>query len=149
MKKALLVVMAVFMCAGISVSWVGKKAYAGTESGATAGNVTQKARETGETAARYAAQKKNEYQQKVKAELQAFKKKLHEMRGKAARLKGRTRTEFDRTVNRLREKRRAISKELDNLKARSGKAWEDLKVKTDHAMRDLKRAYDRAASRFR
>jgi TolA-binding protein len=149
MKKIFVVVVAVFLCGVVSGSWGGDKEPVEPKSSVLAGDVEQKAKETGEAATQYAEQKKSEYQQKVETELREFNKKLDEMKEKAADLKGHARTEFDRIMKELREKQGAAARELEALKAKSGRAWEDLKGQTDEAVQDLKQAYDKAVSRFK
>jgi TolA-binding protein len=148
MKKILVVLVAVFLCAGVSVSCSEKKQSAEKEKKVTSGDVEQKAKEAAETTVQYSTQKKNEYQRKIEGELREFNKKLDEMKEKAADLKGDAKSDFDRTMNELREKQSTAASEVEELKAKSGKAWEDLKAKTDEAVQDLKDAYDKAASRF-
>lgn len=108
----------------------------------SAEDVKRKTDEALEAAKAYTMQQKQEYQQKMEAELNDFNRqvdiKVEELKAKAEKSEAEAKEELDKQIKELREKQKDAQKKLDELKSASGKAWDDLKSEMDAKMNDLK-----------
>jgi ribosomal protein L10 len=117
--------------------------------GVTAKEVKKETQKTVETALAYTKQQKEEYQKQLGAKIKEYDRKLEELTGKAKKMEKKTKTEAQKELADLEQKREAVGKKLEEMKSASGKVWEDLKSGMDKAVEDFGKSLDRAFSRFR
>lgn len=92
---------------------------------------------------------KQSFQQKLEAQLKEWDAKLDELKAKAPELKGKIRTEYEKQLEALVEKRANANEKLQDLRKHTEDAWEDLKEGSEKAWADMRVAVERIASRFK
>ncbi len=92
---------------------------------------------------------KQSFQEKLEAQLDEWDAKLEKLKVKAPELKGKIRTEYDKQLEVLAEKRANANKKLQELRKHTEDAWEDLKDGAENAWTDMRAAMERIASRFK
>jgi hypothetical protein len=118
------------------------------ETEVTAGEVQQKVAEAADASVEYAAQKKQEYEEAIAAQLVQLDGQLAELREKAEAAKEKVQTEATQALHQLEDKRDAIQQKLEEIRAKGPDAWEDLKEGLDQALTSLKEACEEARTRF-
>ncbi|MGD0218749.1 MAG: coiled coil domain-containing protein [Desulfobaccales bacterium] len=89
-----------------------------------------------------------EYQDKMDAQLQEWRAKLEELKGRAAKTGAEAHQEMNKQMEALRPKLEAAQQKLQGLKAASGEAAEMLRKNSEKAMEELKKAWDTVKSKF-
>lgn len=94
-------------------------------------------------------EERESYKKEVQDKLKVLDKKIDELKGKAAGLKGDAKTEFNKEMAELRTKQKAAQKEWKKVGRATAEDWEKVKSATDAAVRDVESAYEKVASRFK
>jgi predicted nuclease with TOPRIM domain len=89
-----------------------------------------------------------EYQDKMDAQLQEWRAKLEELKGKAAKTGAEAHQEKNKQVEALRPKLEAAHQKLQGLKAASGEAAEMLRKNSEKAMEELKKTWESVKSKL-
>jgi uncharacterized coiled-coil DUF342 family protein len=92
--------------------------------------------------------KKEEYIQKLDAQLREWSAGIDDLKAKADKAKGEIKTEYNKQIESLDAKREAARKKLKELKEAGGQAWEELKTGAEKAWNELKTALDNAVDKF-
>lgn len=118
----------------------------------TADDVQREIGEAVDTAAKYADQTREEYQQAMQNKLDALDADIEALQAKAdAQAEDASedaRREYEEAMEALREKRRAMGQRFSEFKDASGDAWHDVAIGLDAAWDDLSAAFSNAADRF-
>lgn len=86
---------------------------------------------------------------KLEAQLDDWDRRLDLLMEKTRQAKAGVRQELEEQLLTLREKRVIAQERLQDLRQRSGGAWEDLKGGAEQAWDDLRTTLDRVAARFK
>ncbi|MEE4265448.1 MAG: coiled coil domain-containing protein [Desulfobacteraceae bacterium] len=92
---------------------------------------------------------KEQYKEKVKAQLREWDAKIDQLKAKADRAKAEFKIDYTHHLEELRSKRERTKAKLEELKVAGDKAWESVKDGLEKASADLKRALDEAVSKFK
>jgi chromosome segregation ATPase len=92
--------------------------------------------------------KKHEYQQKVKAELEKVNARIDQYQAKAREAKADTAAHYHDNLEQLIAKRDAAQSKLDELQQASGEAWEEVQKGFENAWNELSVAFQNATSTF-
>lgn len=92
---------------------------------------------------------KQSFQQKLEDQLKEWDAKLEELKAKAPGLKGKIRTEYEKQLEALAEKRANANEKLQDLRKQTENAWEDMKEGSEKAWADMRVAMERITSRFK
>ena len=92
---------------------------------------------------------KEAYQKKLEAQLKEWDVKLDQLSAKAQTAKADARINYENELERLKSKRAAAHKTLEELGKRSENAWEDMKGGVEKVWDDMSKAIDKAAARFK
>ncbi len=92
---------------------------------------------------------REEYIDKLAAQLKEWSAKVDELESKARAAKADMKTEYENQIGQLKAKRDAATKKLQELKGASGEAWDTLKAGAETAWADLKKAVTAAKERFK
>jgi hypothetical protein len=111
--------------------------------------VKQETKEALDAARKYAAQKKEQYQREMEAELDSLSRDIQELKAKAEKAGAKTRVEVTKQIAELEKQKEVVSRKLRELQAHSAEAWEGMKAGIDSAIAELKKSYERTASRFK
>jgi uncharacterized coiled-coil DUF342 family protein len=93
--------------------------------------------------------KKEEYIQKLDAQLREWSAKIDELKAKADKAKGDLRVEYSRQFEAWDAGKDAAQKKLKEIKETSGAAWEELKTGAEKAWHELKISLDNAIDKFK
>lgn len=93
--------------------------------------------------------KKEEYIQKLDAQLREWSAKIDELKAKADKTKGDIKAEYIKQMEALDLKEASAQKKLKELKVASGQAWEELRTGTEKAWHELKTSLDNAIAKFK
>ena len=118
------------------------------ESKVSSGDVKKETREAYETAVEYTKQQKEEFQRKVQAKLDEYRKRIYELQVETDEMSAQVKASMNRRIKDLEAKREAAEEKLTQLKSSSGKAWAEIKQGLDRAVEDLDQAYKHASSQF-
>jgi hypothetical protein len=102
----------------------------------------------GETAERV-LRKKEDYVQKIEAQLKKWGSKIDILKAKAEKSKAEAKITYLKQVEELRIKQDSVKQKLHDLKGSGDEAWEELKSGVDKALEDLKGALEQAVSKFK
>ncbi len=94
-------------------------------------------------------EKRDEYVEKLKIKLDEWNAKIDQLQAKADQVKPDLKTEYQKQILNLKEKRARAEEKLDELGKASKSAWEDLKAGAETAWEDLAQAVKAATSRYR
>ena len=114
----------------------------------TGEDVQEEAKEAVETAGAYAEAKKDEYREKLNAQLDKYEERLDALQAQGAVMTQEAKNELEEKLEMLRREKETLQQKADELESKSGKAWEDAKAGVDKAMEDLNAAFEQAVSRF-
>jgi gas vesicle protein len=89
------------------------------------------------------------YKKEMQEKLKALDKKIDELKGKAAGLKGDAKAEYSKEMAALRKKQKSAKKEWGKVKSAAADKWEKVKSDMDAAVQDVEDAYNKVASRFK
>jgi len=93
--------------------------------------------------------KKEEYIQKLDAQLREWSTKIDELNAKAEKAKGDIKKEYTRQLEALKALQESAVKRLAEMTEASGQAWEELKVGAEKAWHELKTSLDSAMAKFK
>ena len=91
---------------------------------------------------------REEYIDKLAAQLKEWSAKIDELETKARAAKAEAKTGYENQIRQLKEKRDAAAKRLQELRDASGEAWEALKVGAEAAWTDLRKSVAEAKEKF-
>jgi TolA-binding protein len=92
---------------------------------------------------------KEDYQQKLEAQLREWQAKLDQLQAKKDQAEADQKIAYKEQIDDLEAKKRALEQKLDELQDAGGDAWEEVKSGTEKAWNDLDAAFSRALERFR
>jgi hypothetical protein len=92
---------------------------------------------------------REEYIDKLTAQLKEWSAKIDELESKARAAKADAKTGYEKQIKQLRDQRDAATKKLQELKGASTEAWDALKAGVDTAWADLKNAVTAAKDKFK
>ena len=132
---------------GLSVAWCGLIS-AGVDAGeqpVTPGTIT---RDAIEATARYTTQQKEAFQRKAQEEFEAIQKQMAALQGNADKASVSARTELQKSIHELEEKKGAARKQLDGLKSASDATWNETKAGVHAAIEEMNQSYQRLRSKI-
>jgi hypothetical protein len=115
----------------------------------TAEDVARQFRKTMEAAKSYGYDKKEEYQKKLQEGLDRIDRQIEVWKEKADQARGKARKDYGRKVAELKRLRSWAQTQLERVKRATPGAWEDIKSGVSAAMSNLRQAFEKAASHFR
>lgn len=92
---------------------------------------------------------REEYINKLAAQLKEWSAKVDELESKANVAKADVKTEYERQIRQMKDKRDTAMQKLQELKGASTDAWDTLKAGSEAAWADLKNAVTAAKERFK
>ena len=131
-----------------SLGWGGPAVAAQKKADVSAEDVKKETKEALEAAKELTVQQKEEFQQKMRGELDRMQTEIDRLVFKANQAKKETRAELNKVIGEVQKKKDATAKKLQDLESASGKAWSDLKSGLNTSMEELEKSYARAKSRF-
>lgn len=118
------------------------------ESKVTSEDVKKETKEAYATAVEYSKQQRDEFQRKMQAKLDEYRKRIYELQIEAEEMSAQVKANMNRRLEDLEAKREAAEEKLEQLKSSSAKAWAEIKEGLDKAVKDLDQAYQDASSQF-
>ncbi len=112
------------------------------------GDVKEEVREAGEAAQAYAARTKDELLAGAKQELDQLDARLQEWERKAETKSEEARAEARQTLAALKEKRKKVAEQFEEIQNSSGEAWKEVKSGFEAAMADFRKAFREAKGKF-
>lgn len=112
----------------------------------TPGTIAQEAREMTDAAAQYSVQEKAAFERKAQEELAAIQRRMTALQAKADKASATARTELQRSIHELEDKKETIGKQLEGLRVATDGAWNELKAGIHEAMEELNQSYERVRS---
>lgn len=116
---------------------------------AKATKATAALKEATTTTLKRANETKEDYEMRLKEELEALKPKIEELKKQTATLAEEARTKAQEQMVVLEKKRAELEVKLAKFSKKSEKAWAEMKTGLDAAVDDLKKAYDEAKEKFK
>lgn len=92
---------------------------------------------------------REEYINKLAAQLKEWSAKVDELESKAHEAKADVKTEYEKQIRQMKEKRDTAMQKLQELKGASTDAWDTLKAGSEAAWAELKNAVTAAKERFK
>jgi len=140
----------------LSIVLTGLVAVAGCEPQSTApptekvtpADLREDAGKLAETAAKFAKQTKDEFQQKLDARLKDLDSEIAALKEKGSELKDEAKVKWDQKMADLEVKREAARAKLSELANSSGEAWKDLQKGAQSAWDDLDKSFKEASDEF-
>jgi len=132
----------------LGLGWNGQAMAAETKSGVSGEDVKKETKEALETTKEYTVQQKEEFQKKMRAELDRMQTQIDHLTAKAHRAKKETQVELNHAIEELQGKKDAAGKKMKELESATGKAWGDVKSGLNATMEELEKSYKRARARF-
>lgn len=108
---------------------------------ASSNHVTEDVDQTYKDTQAYVAEKREDYEKRVKAELADLDAKIKEFRGKVSGLGKEGKEKAQIQVRTLKKKRKIAQMKFDRVRAASEKEWEKFKAGVDDAVSDLRNTY--------
>ena len=93
--------------------------------------------------------KKQVYQEKLKAQLDEWNAKIDVLKAKAAKAEAQSKADYQEAIEDLQKKRQAANDKLQELRSAGDEAWEDMKEGIEAAWSSLGAAIKSASSRFK
>ncbi len=94
-------------------------------------------------------QKREEYIDKLAAQLKEWSVKIDELEARARSPKADMKTEYEKQIGQLKEKRDEATKKFQELKGSSAQAWDTLKSGAESAWTEMKNALTTAKEKFK
>jgi len=91
---------------------------------------------------------REEYIDKLAAQLKEWSAKVDELESKARLAKADVKADYDNQIKQLKDKQNAAKNKLQELKGASGEAWDTLKAGAETAWTDMKNAVAAAKEKF-
>jgi len=92
---------------------------------------------------------REEYIDKLAAQLKEWSAKVDELEAKAREAKAGVKTEYEKQIRQMKDKRDTAIQKLQELKDASTDAWDTVKAGSETAWADLKNAVNAAKERFK
>ena len=92
---------------------------------------------------------REEYIDKLAAQLKEWSAKIDELESKASAAKADVKTGYENQIRQLKDKRDAATKRLQDLKGASTDAWDALKTGAEAAWADLSKSVTAAKEKFK
>ena len=92
---------------------------------------------------------REEYIDKVAAQLKEWSAKVDELESKAHTAKADAKAEYEKQIKQLKDKRDTATQKLQELKGASAEAWDTLRAGSETAWADLKNAIKAAKDKFK
>jgi len=92
---------------------------------------------------------REEYIDKLAAQLKEWSAKIDELESKASAAKADVKTGYENQIRQLKDKRDAATKRLQDLKGASTDAWDALKAGAEAAWADLSKSVTAAKEKFK
>jgi uncharacterized coiled-coil DUF342 family protein len=92
---------------------------------------------------------REEYIDKLAAQLKEWSAKIDELESKARAAKADAKTGYENQINQLKDQRDAAKQKLQELKGASTEAWDALKAGAETAWADLQNAVTSAKEKFK
>jgi len=92
--------------------------------------------------------KKEEYIDKLAAQLKEWSAKVDELESKALAARADMKTEYEKQIKQVKDKRDTAMQKLQELRGASTEAWDTLKAGSEAAWADLKNAVAAAKDKF-
>ena len=93
-------------------------------------------------------QQRDAYVKSMQAKLDEFDKKLDGLEAGASKLSGQQKDDVNNMVNQLRDQRKSIASQLDNVKDASPEAWPQMKSNVDSQLAMLERSYQEVSKQL-
>ena len=93
--------------------------------------------------------KKEEYIDRMTAQLKEWSAKIDELEGRVGTAKDDMRLGYENRIRELREKRETVSHKLQEVRGASGEAWVTMKAGVETAWDDFKLALSAARDKFK
>ena len=93
--------------------------------------------------------KREEYIDKLAAQLKEWSAKVDELESKAYSAKADMKTEYEKQIKQMKDKRDTAMQKLQELKGTSTEAWDTLKAGSEAAWADFKNAVTAAKEKFK
>ena len=100
------------------------------------------------TTANTEMQQRDAYVKSMQAKLDEFDKKLDGLEAGASKLSGQQKDDLNNMVNQLRDQRKSIASQLDNVKDASPEAWPQMKSNVDSQLAMLERSYQEVSKKL-
>jgi len=100
------------------------------------------------TTANTEVQQRDAYVKSMQAKLDEFDKKLDGLDARASSLSGPQKDDVNNMVNQLRDQRKSIASQLDNVKDASPEAWPQMKSNVDSQLAMLERSYQEVSKQL-
>ena len=91
---------------------------------------------------------KQEYQQKMEAQLQTLQTKIDELKVKASLAKADAKDAYEEQIATLNAKQQEAQLKFQEIQASSESAWQDMKAGMENAWNDLQNAFNKATANF-
>ena len=122
-----------------------------TSTNAPTGNVDklkEQARNAVTTTRDYLAQRKSRWQKSYSDKLSVFDKQLADLKAKSSRAGDKARSEWNKTLSQLEQKKELAAQKLEQFKNASADRWQELKTNAETAFADLEKSFKDTFSRF-
>jgi len=146
LKQELIVLAAAAVLAGCDQN---RPSSSETKPDTTAQDVKKETSEALNTTKDYVVENKDQFIASANQKLQALDAEISRLSERAADLKDDAKTEADKTVAALKEKRGVASQKLDELKQSGKETWNGIKAGFEKAMTELENAYEQTKSKFK
>lgn len=94
-------------------------------------------------------EKRDEYLEKINAQIEQCNVKLMRMRGKATEVHADMKLEYLKQVDKIESKREDLNEKYEQLKKSNENSWEDIKEGTEKAFNELKESFTKATKHFK
>ena len=114
----------------------------------TSEDVRRDVDQAAKTAGEFAQQAKEEFVQKLEAQLKALDEEVAKLREKGSELKDEAKASWDKKMAELETKREAAKAKLAEVRESSGEAWKDVQRGAEAACEDLNKSLQDAKREF-
>jgi TolA-binding protein len=121
---------------------------ASQDDSATLEDVKKEVGEAAEAAREFTSQEMQEYADSLNNKLEELNTQFDQLQQKGQELAGDAKQQWEDRLSALKEKRKKLQEDLNQLGDASGDAWHEMKDGIDAAWDDLKKATDEAAMEF-
>jgi rubrerythrin len=98
---------------------------------------------------RNSMEKKEEYREKLQAQLKEWKAKIDTLESRASTLSSEVKADMLKEIEELRRKKVVVNERWNELQKAGGEAWDTMKEGVEKAVTDLKHALDKVIIRFK
>ena len=93
--------------------------------------------------------KKEEYREKLEAQLKEWKAKIDTLEVRGAKFTAETKTDLMKEIEELRRKKGIVKDKWNEMQKSGGDSWDTMKDGVEKVAADLKHAMERVLSRFK